>query len=575
MAIIMYKERLFADASYYFFHTINSGWFHVEHGRVVLGISQLLPLLGYYLGMPLKILMLLSSIGHELFYYVIFLVCYYKLKDHATAIAMLLIHLIGQLWLYYSPMLEICYGAALATFLYAILKSGKYKDDKWLILLLLTQWFAMTSHPENFVLVGLVIAYDMINRGFEKRIHILTIAFSILGFILEILSFSEYESGHVNFIGEGKKATAANLFQADYANELLTMFSEFYPELIAMFCLAAVVSWYRNRNLSLLLLISTVAALLLLVNQLHFANVFSRYYESTYNPLVGIIAFLFVQEMFLIPQKWVKTLVASAAVLIALGRAIWIWDFGADLRQRSAQLDRIVDHAQWVGKSKYLINTGNYHRPYSSYTWANPIESLLYSAIDGKENTVTIAEENEINYEKNYLALNDSNYMFRRFEIEPHAFLNSRFFELDKEPYQKLNQAFTNENLEKLKNGISISPIVSPLVFEAGDTSLIRMHITNESGVVLRSKVNEGASLAYHWYQNGELIEWDGMRTYIEVDIYEDYIQDQRIAIPDKEGMYTLVPDLVIEGKMWFDLNVGVQVMVKAKSDTLKHNKGL
>lgn len=572
MAIVMYKERLFADASYYFFHAINSAWFHVEHGRVVLGISQLLPLMGYYLGLPLKILMLLASVGHELFYYAIFLLCYYKLKDQATAIAVLLIHLIGQLWLYYSPMLEICYGAALAALLYALLKSEKYKDDKWLMLMLLVQWFAMSSHPENFILIGLVIAYDIINRGFQKRIHGITIGFAALGFLLELLSFSEYESNHVNFIEAGKQSAAVNLFKLDYAKEVLELFTTYYPELVVMLLLASILTWYRKRNWTLLLMLASVSTVLLLINQLYFANEFTRYYESAYSPLVGIVVLVFVHEVFHLSQKWAIAALASFAIVMASNRMIWIWDFGADLRQRSEQLDRIVDHAQTLGKSKYLINIGNYQRPYSDYTWANPIESLLYSAIDGPENTVTIAEENEVNYEKNYLVLNDSNFMFRRFEVLPVDFLNQHLFHLDQEPYHYLNQAFSNENLDELQQNVSLSFVAPKLSHEAGDTVITRLAIENRSKTILRSKVNEGVSLSYHWLQEEEVIEWDGMRTYLEVDVHDRHAQDQLIVMPNKAGKYTLVPDLVIEGKMWFDLKASVEVYVKPKSDTSAHS---
>src|SRR5690606_12422773 len=150
MAVLLYKERLFADASYYAFHAINSGFFHVEHGRIVLALSQIIPLIGYYLHLPLQWLLVLSSVGHEVFYYSIFLILIYFIKDLRAALLLILVHLIGQLWLYYSPMLEICYGAALAVLFYSILSNEKYKNDFWLALLLLSQWFVMTSHLENF-----------------------------------------------------------------------------------------------------------------------------------------------------------------------------------------------------------------------------------------------------------------------------------------------------------------------------------------------------------------------------------------------------------------------------------------
>ena len=92
MSVLLFKERLYADAAYYAFFTVNKGWFHIEHGRTVLALSQVLPLIGYYLGFPLKVLLVLWSFGHELFFYLLFLIILYPLKDRAGAFALLLVH---------------------------------------------------------------------------------------------------------------------------------------------------------------------------------------------------------------------------------------------------------------------------------------------------------------------------------------------------------------------------------------------------------------------------------------------------------------------------------------------------
>lgn len=59
LAIIFYAERMFADASYYLLHVINRGWFYIEHGRLVLTLSEILPLLGVHAGIPMKGLLVL------------------------------------------------------------------------------------------------------------------------------------------------------------------------------------------------------------------------------------------------------------------------------------------------------------------------------------------------------------------------------------------------------------------------------------------------------------------------------------------------------------------------------------
>ena len=235
MSIFLYKERMFADASYYLFHAINSQWFHVEHGRTVLGLSQVLPIIGTWLHLPLKVVLVLGSLGHEFFYYSVFLVCLYLLKDKKAAAAVIAVHVIGQLSLYWSPMLEICYGAALAVLFYSILQSNKCKDDKWLIFMLVVQWFAMMSHPENFLLIAIGIVYHFLQNGIQKRIHLGVGIFTLVGVLIEVLTFSDYEKGHTQLIGVEQKASALNLIDLAYLQDVIAIFTNFFFDLILLF----------------------------------------------------------------------------------------------------------------------------------------------------------------------------------------------------------------------------------------------------------------------------------------------------------------------------------------------------
>lgn len=561
LSIIQYKERLFADASYYFFHAINSGCFHVEHGRIVLGLSQILPLIGYYLYLPLKYLMLLGSLGHELYYYLIFLFLLYRIKDGTAAAAILLIHLIGQLWLYYSPMLEICYGAALAVLIYALLRSGKYRDEKYLMLLLLAQWFAMTSHPENFILIAFVLAYDFLNRGFQKRIHLTMAGFLIIGFLIELMTFSEYEVGHAQIIKEGSPAGIANLFDWSYLKPLLMLFFQYYWDLLLLFMVGLFLAIRQGNTRKLLLTIGSVLALILVVNQVALANEFTRYYESMYNPLVTLVVLFALYEFSQINKPVLKQILTLGVLIIAGFRILWIWDMGHDLRKRTDQLDRLTDYAQQMGQSKYIIRDGNFQSKYNNITWANPIETLLYSAADGPEASVTVASESDYYFNKNQKNLQPDEYMFRRFEIVPHTFLNERFFKLDQENYQALNTEGLAVSPDEIKKNIELK-VIGETALEAGDTTIIQLELINRGEHKLSSSTREGIYLSYHWYKGGEVYEWDGMRTAMEVDLIGNYVQYIKVAVPAEKGEYSIVPDVVIEGKMWFELSESFPVKV-------------
>lgn len=559
MSIFLYKERMFADASYYLFHAINTQWFHVEHGRTVLAFSQVIPILGTWLHLPLKVVLVLGSLGHEVFYYSVFLVCLYLLKDKQAALGVLAVHVIGQLSLYWSPMLEICYGAALAVLFYSILQSGKWKDDKWMVLLLLVQWFVMMSHPENFLLIGLGIAYHFIQYGFQKRIHLATGIFTIVGFVVEILTFSEYEKGHSNIVSGERRATALNLLETDYLAEVVEIFTGFYFDLIALFIIVLVFMFAKKQWLKLLLFLSSILFLVLIVNQANTANIYSRYNESMYSPLVFVVVFFFVFEVIgCLKGKW-KGLAVSLLLVISMFRVGWIYTHGEPLRVRTAQLERLVDYTQTLGGSKYVIEEKNIYYA----TWANPIESLFYSAIDGKDQTVSLVTSSDLEYKKNYKKIKPEQFIFRRFELEGLPFLNTQYFELDTSNYVSLNVAAFEKPVEVYAKQLRIE-LLSQESLQHQDSTRFLIKIINKNKEPLPSKLAEKVFLSYHWFDEiGGQKVWDGKRTKIEVDVHQSHIQAVTVILPEHEGNFMFVPDLVIEGKGWFGLKDQFPLIVK------------
>ena len=562
MSVLLFKERLYADAAYYAFFTVNKGWFHIEHGRTVLALSQVLPLIGYYLGFPLKVLLVLWSLGHELFFYLLFLIILYPLKDRAGAFALLLVHLVGQLWMYYSPMYEIAYGAAIAVLFYSILRSAKYSDDKWLMLLLLAQWFAMMSHPENFLLIGLALAFHYFDFGWQKRIHLITGSFFLIGLVVEFFTFSEYEWSNT----KGKfdvDASWTNLLDSDYLWQLGELFSTYFPDLLFMTGIALLLFVRRREGKKLLVFLGSILLILIAVNNKASAVSFIRYFESMYNPLVFLVAVPFAYAVFETKSISVKRLSSVLITLLLFGRMYWIWDYGKPMQERMKQWERIVDYAQTLGGSKYIIDNSNFEKNYSLPSWANPIEALLISACDGKSKSLSLITSSDFEFGKNASQLNSNNFLFRRYEIEDYEFLNDRFFELKQEDYSSLNRANFEMPIDKYAEKVRIEALQSTDVsLKKNDTLLFPVLIKNGAEVPLPSNLDHQVFISYHWLQGGEIIQWDGIRTPLEVDVWHEFVQEIKLATPEKPGVYEIQFDAVIEGKKWFGLSQAQRVKV-------------
>src|ERR1700759_4392681 len=90
LCIVFYKERIFLDGAYYFFHVVQSQHFCIEHQRYILAISQLLPCIGSWFHLSLSTLLVLSSVNPVLYDALLFYFITYRLHHEGAAWALLL-----------------------------------------------------------------------------------------------------------------------------------------------------------------------------------------------------------------------------------------------------------------------------------------------------------------------------------------------------------------------------------------------------------------------------------------------------------------------------------------------------
>ena len=146
LAVLWYESRMYADAAYYLFHAINLETFHIEHGRFVLAISQFIPLLSVKLGLPLKLILVLYSVGHVLFYYCLFLIARYRYQSKGAGILLILLQVLALEMGYFSPMFELYYGTAGLVLAGSILWSNRRGAGDYILLIILIG-FILSSHP--------------------------------------------------------------------------------------------------------------------------------------------------------------------------------------------------------------------------------------------------------------------------------------------------------------------------------------------------------------------------------------------------------------------------------------------
>ncbi|MAY83962.1 MAG: hypothetical protein CMP59_07500 [Flavobacteriales bacterium] len=557
-AVLFFKERLFVDSSYYIFKSINEGWFHIEHGRSILALSQLLPLFGKALGLSLKSLLILYSIGQVVFFYLIFLLLNNHFKASWAAICIPLVMLVGQEWLYFIPMLEIVWGALMAFLVMAIMRTDRWKDDKWLILMLFAWWFLLTSHPLNYLIAFVLLAYDLLDRRLLKRLHYPLIAFFLAALFVELIGSDSYENQKVVGLED---STISLLKEPGFLIDSLLLLVKKYWLVLILGILSSIRFIISRKWLA--------AALWPMSFVLIYAAGLYRwdltkddwYTEVVFQPIIAISAILFAFSMLEKASSSVLTFSRWAFGLIFLGYGISVFYNAKPMQMRTAQIEQMIAS---MPHQKGLIYSENIRRPYQRIEWSLPVEALLLSACDGAEESVSLVTNIEMNYTNHRELLTDSSFLFRRFERMDYEDLDPEYFAFDKAGYKMLNTERGLDGLKERADKFEISPTTKDqmLKIPAADTSWVEVKIKNSSEIPIPSALSTKLYIASHWIQADTMVRWDGARTALQIDVIDSTKQHIRLHAPDMKGIYEVQFDMVREGEFWLGLKRRYTVQV-------------
>ncbi|HEX7411877.1 MAG TPA: hypothetical protein VF298_07025, partial [Bacteroidales bacterium] len=289
LSVFLYRERIYADAGYYLFNVVNSGSFWIEHDRYVLAISQLLPLTGVWLGLSMKPILIMYSVGHVLFFYLLFLFVYFGLDDRRSGLMLILLQTVGILHSFFTPQFELYYGIGLLITFYAI-----FRQDilGWFAILLMVvlEFFALTSHPLIFLLFAFVMLFDI--RKKEPRDWKLYILFVLVfagALYFKFTTFSAYEQAKINWqFNYDDNKLYLNLNSPDYLLKLGLFLLHYYAEVIVLWIIGILMLLRYKAFMKALMVIMSFIGYIALVNSAYSGIEYSRYIEQVYFPLVFI-----------------------------------------------------------------------------------------------------------------------------------------------------------------------------------------------------------------------------------------------------------------------------------------------
>jgi hypothetical protein len=559
MAAFFYKARIFAESGFYVAQFINTQNFWIESQRIVSVIPQLIPLIAVWTGLEIKYILLLWSLSHVLFFYILFLFVYYGLRDRRSGLLIILSQTVGIMYSFFSPMFELYYGVPLLITFYAIWKLPfRFRT---IYVLLILEALILLSHPMAFALFVFLMLYDYTKETAKPFKFYFPVILVLLGVaVFKYFFMGEYEAGNLSWL-VNYAYSKSFLELIDPANfKALGLFMlRHYTEVLAAFVLV-VFTFAKNKQWFRLMLVTvSFFSYAFLVNS---ASPFSPSYfvEHLMFPFVPIVFIPLVYGFTRIGRQGllnISILLVSALIVYRLS----VIYYGSDIFvKRVAQMEQLIQSSRLKTGNKFVVSKDAVDHGYTQLTKSYSVETLLLSAIDGNDISVTIAQEKDLSFENTNNRIRSDQFVFRRGELKQQNWLNKRYFHLDIGPYQTLNDSTPNLNINYTANNLRII-IDSKNIYPAMDTVWIPVTIINRGKTPIYSGLKNKVFLSYFWVVNNDVLNWNEIRTPLQSDIRGTMRQHIKVAVPRSKGRMQLKADIIADDN-WLGIYSQEDVLV-------------
>ena len=419
-------ERLYSDSGYYLFHVVNEGGFHIEHGRWVLALSQLLPWLGVKLGLPLSQLIVLHSLNNVIFLMLSLVFVIGVLKDLRSGLALSAIHLVGLTHGLFCPIFELYYGVALIVVFRAVLRKERLAAPwRWGLLSVLFLGI-LSSH---FLGVLLVLGVLFIDRSWrDRRLFILLMVLFLAHLAWHSLTMSAYERERLGFIDPlGRPTQLLDLFSLERLLALGGYLLRKYPDLLAvvLFCVAAL--WRNKRRWELLVFHVVLLVLYVLIGLYHPDLGYDRYSEQLNFAFAAWVVLVLCHPELRPPRGPIPVLTLIVlATLFRMAEAVRVAPF---YEARTAWHRDRIEQAHDLSLTKGIVRADlEFGTPHDhvDMSWSTSVESLLLSSCSGPERTVSLITDWDVQFEDVSTKLDS--FIFRRWDVMDPAALDRVYF---------------------------------------------------------------------------------------------------------------------------------------------------
>ncbi len=431
-SLVTYKERmLFVDPAWVVYNIINSKSFLFSEHRYGAFITQIFPLIGSYLGLSLKTILLFYSISFYLFYLSAALIIgsYFKQKWLSILLALYLTLFVSDV--YYWPNNEVHQGITwMFLFLGFYLYKGKKKTIFNFIIAILLAVLAVSSHL--LVAIPFLFLWIYLHASQEFKTLIKNKSFLFFTILILVLIGIRYQLSDAGWYDpvklQGVKEISFNgilqAFQSGQAKSFSSLLFSNYWLSILVLGFSCGLLLYSKKYLKLVALLLFTVGYFVLIS-ITFPDAFDRslrfYMESEWVALSIIISTpLAIWSM--------KNRKAFVILLIIFGiRLLYIFNSYDYFHQRYKNLETVRHSLQQSGINKAIIIE---HQEKSEelfiMDWGLPIESLLLSKMKGHDIQTTFKVVREP-----ILIPHNTDSFHAAFKLQSIESINDKYFILD------------------------------------------------------------------------------------------------------------------------------------------------
>lgn len=559
LAAFTYKARIFAGSGIYCAEFMNAENFHIADQRIVAVIPQLLPLLATWMGLDMKYILLLFSLSHVLLVYFLFLLVYYGLRDRRSGLLIILSQTVGIAAGFFNPAFELFYSVPLIITFYSIWQLPFRFRTIWVLLIL--EVLILLSHPLAFVLFIYPLAYNFDPKTAKPLKYYLAIGlvfilaatfryFMIQGNALEQL---------IIFLDHTQSKTITEiLYPANYASAALFMLQH-NTEIVLAFLIVLLMLFRKKQWIRLaLVFISFMVSLVLVNSAFPFAAMVDK--EILFYFFTPLVFIPLVYGFPLIGKPGLLNIsILMVSALIAYRLAV-IYFTSEAFMKRAVQMEQLIDVARQKGGGKFIASSKLIDHGYSELNGSYPVETLILSALEGNDISVTIVPTDENISAGKMLPTRLNRFLFTEQDSRDDNWLNAKYFHLDMGPYRSLNDTTPNKNLGIVSQNLRID-IVSKKIYKAADTVWITVNITNTSGQPVFSGYRNNVFLSYFWVLKNDVLNWNEIRTPLQADLIRTLQQDIKVVVPRNKGNMQLKVDIIADGN-WLGIYSQADVLV-------------